>query len=179
MRRLMALVFFVLTATGSIWARNIVIGQIQYLGTNTQGVSAFKVTLNTNSVAESPITFANVTLTESGRQQSTGRIVTPVEVLFVGGGSFPMPGCPCKELSLQLAVDTAAPTITLRLRNGEWITVSRVSSSFLRPLRGQLFLLPGQSAPITLTSIPQPWERRPPRRLQQPVEFNDSLSLPR
>jgi len=82
MRRSLFLLLTVIVISSVAWCKNIVVGSIQYLGTNAQGVSAFKVVLNTTGITESPITFDNMTLAEQGSKQSTGSITTPVEVLF-------------------------------------------------------------------------------------------------
>ena len=158
MRRSLFLLLTVIVISSAAWCKNIVVGSIQYLGTNVQGVSAFKVVLNTAGITESPITFDNMTLAEQGSKQSTGSITTPVEVLFLGGSNLRMPACPCRTVR----VKSTESTFTFRLANGEWFTARRVNWSFLRPPRGKQFLLPGQSAPITLSSVPKPWERRPP-----------------
>ena len=85
MRRSFFLSLTLIVISSVAWCKNIVVGSIQYLGTNAQGVSAFKVVLNTTGITESPITFDNMTLAEQGSKQSTGSITTPVEVLFLGG----------------------------------------------------------------------------------------------
>ena len=178
MRRSLFLLLTVIVISSVAWCKNIVVGSIQYLGTNAQGVSAFKVVLNTTGITESPITFDNMTLAEQGSKQSTGSITTPVEVLFLGGSNLRMPACPCRTVRVELLLKGTELTFTFRLANGEWFTARRVNWSFLRPPRGEQFLLPGQSAPITLSSLPEPWERRPTKRLKQPSGFTESSYRP-
>ena len=66
MRRSLFLLLTLIVISSVAWCKNIVVGSIQYLGTNAQGVSAFKVVLNTTRITESPITFDNMTLAEQG-----------------------------------------------------------------------------------------------------------------
>jgi hypothetical protein len=171
MRHFLGAMLVVLSVTLVATARDLVIGQIQYLGTNAQGVSAFKVTLNTNGITESAITFDNVNLTAQGRVQSTGSITTPVEVLFLGGSGLRMPACPCRTVRVELLLKGDEPTSTFRLAGGEWFKARRVNWTLLQPPRGQQFLVPGQLAPIVLTSIPEAWERGPAKRLRQSPNF--------
>ena len=85
MRRSLFLLLTVIVISSVTWCKNIVVGNSIYLGTSAQGVSAFKVVLNTTGITESPITFDNMTSAEQGNKQSTGSITTPVEVPFLGG----------------------------------------------------------------------------------------------
>jgi hypothetical protein len=179
MRRFLALPLVVMGMTAVVGAKNVVIGQIQYLGTNVQGVSAFKITLNTTGITESAITFDSVRLAEQGSEQGTGSITTPLEVLFLGGNGLRMPACPCRTIRAELLLKGGEPTFTFRLADGEWFTARRVNWTFLQPVRGQQFLVPGQSAPIVLSSIPEPWGRRPTEPFRRTLRGpKSSYSLP-
>ena len=137
-------------------ANSITIGQFQFLGTNPQGISAFKVTLDTTGITAFPLILQNLMLIENSRAQSTGNITSPVTILFLGGSDFPMPACPCKSLQVDLFTPTDDKVFTLQLASGGVFMTSSRPRFLLRPLAGQKFLSAGQSASIVLTSVPEP-----------------------
>jgi len=137
-------------------ANSITIGQFQFLGTNPQGTSAFKVTIDTTGVTAFPLILQNLMLIVNSHAQNTGSITSPVTILFLGGSGFPLPACPCKSLQVDLFLPTDDNVFTLQLANGGAFTTSSRPKFLLRPLAGQKFLSPGQSASIVLTSVPEP-----------------------
>jgi hypothetical protein len=147
-----------LLLTGPAWATSITIGDLKYLSTSN-GISGYKVSFTTTGVTANPLTFANATLFVGGHQESTGPISTitaglPTSILFEGGPGLRLPPCPCTSLRLQLLFPGSAP-ITFMLANGQEFTTTRVNVTLLLPTSG-MFLMPGASAPIVLTPVPEP-----------------------
>jgi hypothetical protein len=143
-----------LLLTGSAWATSITIGQLEYLST-TQGISGYKVIFNTTGVTAQPLAFTNATLSVGGRHESTGPIGTAtLPILFEGGPTLGLPACPCTSLRLLLLFPGNTP-ITFTLANGQQFITSRVHVTLLLPASGMV-LMPGASAPIVLTAVPEP-----------------------
>jgi hypothetical protein len=84
------------------WANSISIGQLQYLGTE-QGVSAFKVSLDTTGITASPLNLRDLILSEQGKAEDTGAVMTPITLLFSGGPGLGLPACPCRSVGLELS----------------------------------------------------------------------------
>ena len=144
-----------LLLTGPAWATSITIGELEYLSTSSQGISGYKVIFNTVGVTAQPLTFANATLFVGGRHESIGPISTStLPILFEGGAGLGLPACPCTSLRLQLLFQGSGP-ITFMLANGQQFTTSRMNVTLLLPTSG-MFLMPGASAPIVLTPVPEP-----------------------
>jgi PEP-CTERM motif-containing protein len=156
MRASLLVVFLAMAASTAALANSITIGQLQFLGTNPQGVSAFKVILDTSGVTASPLTLQNLTLIENRSAQDTGTITSPITILFLGGPGFRLPACPCESLQIDLFFPTADKVITFQLAGGGLFTTNSRPKFFLRPLPGQKFLSAGESASIVLTSVPEP-----------------------
>ena len=149
-------IFLAVFASAGAQANSITIGQFQYLGTNPQGVSGFKVILNTTGVTAFALMLKDLRLTENGTAENAGAITTPTAILFLGGPGFRLPACPCESLQIQLFFPTTEKVFTLQLAGGGFFTTRSTPRFFLRPLPGQRFLLPGQSASVVLTSVPEP-----------------------
>jgi hypothetical protein len=148
-----ALLFFLLL-TGSAWATSVTIGQLEYLSTS-QGISGYKVIFNTSGITAQPLTFANAMLSVGGRHESTGPISTStLPILFEGGPGLGLPACPCTSLNLKLVFPGGTP-ITFTLAGGQQFTTSGVQVTLLLPGSG-MFLMPGATAPIILTPVPEP-----------------------
>lgn len=156
MRRWLALLVLIGASTGVAWANSITIGQLQYLGTNTQAISAFKVILDPTGVTSTQLTLLNLTLSVNGASQSTGPITTPTTLLFVGGPDHLLPSCPCAMVGLQLFLSVDNKPVTFRLADGQLFTTAGSASLLLAPANGRRFLEPGNSVPITLTAVPEP-----------------------
>jgi hypothetical protein len=146
----------VVAASTGARANSISIGQIQFLGTNSQGVSAFKVTLDTDGITAFPLVFQDLRLIENGGAQNTGAITSPVAILFLGGPGFRLPACPCKSLQTDLFFPTPNKEFSFELAGGTLFTTNSRPKFFLLPLPGQKFLSAGESVPIVLTSVPEP-----------------------
>jgi PEP-CTERM motif-containing protein len=144
----------VLFLSASCWANSITIGQIQYLGTE-QGVSGFKVTLDTTGITTSPLSISDLILSEQGKEEDMGAITTPITLLFVGGPGLGLPACPCKSVGLELILLPGKQPVTLTLANGQTFIVSSVQKFSLRGSAGG-FLEPGATVPITLVAVPEP-----------------------
>jgi hypothetical protein len=154
----MAVRFFglLLLLAGFARADSITIGQIQFLGTEN-GVSAFKVSLDSTGVSAGPLTFADLLLSVQGSSEDTGPIITPVTFLFLGGSGFGLPACPCDSVTLKLVLSSSNQPVTLTLADGRVFTAKAANISTLGSgVGGQLQLQPGDSAAIVLTSIPEP-----------------------
>lgn len=156
MRRWLALLLMVAGTTGTAWANSITIGQLQYLGTNLQGVSAFKVILDPTGMTSMQLGLSNLTLSVNEASQSAGALTTPTTLLFVGGPDRALPSCPCAMVGLQLFLSAGSNPITLQLANGELFTTPASTTLQLIPSTGRRFLEPGDSVPIKLTSVPEP-----------------------
>jgi hypothetical protein len=143
------LILFVLALTGSAWADSITIGSIQYLGTNPQGQSAFKVILNTSSVS-APLMVSDAALSFAGTTQTTGSLTTPATLLFM------LPGSGSGSALFQLSFGSGSGPVTIILSNGKTLTVSAVKWTKLMPFAGEHTLHAGQTVPITLTTVPEP-----------------------
>lgn len=156
MQRWLALVVIIGSVTGAAWANSITIGHLQYLGTNPQRISAFKVTLDPTGVTSMQFGLSNLTLSVNGVSQSAGAITTPTTLLFVGGPDRALPSCPCAMVGLQLFLSPGTKPVTLRLANGELFTTPALTTLQLVPPGDRRVLEPGDSVPITLTSVPEP-----------------------
>jgi PEP-CTERM motif len=156
MRRWLALVVIIGSATGAAWANSITIGQLQYLGTNPQRISAFKVTLDPTGVTSMQLSLFNLTLSVNGVSQSAGALTTPTTLLFVGGPDQALPSCPCAMVGLQIFLSAGSKPVTLQLANGELFTTAASTTLQLIPPGERRVLEPGDSVPITLTSVPEP-----------------------
>jgi hypothetical protein len=156
MRQWLALLLMVGGATTVASANSITIGQLQYLGTNAQAASAFKVILDPTGVIGMQLNLLNLTLSVNGSSQGTGPITTPTTLLFVGGTDHVLPACPCAMVGLQLFLSADNKPVSFRLANGELFTTAGSASFLLVPPIGQRFLEPGNSLPITLTAVPEP-----------------------
>ena len=135
-------------------ADSITIGQIQFLGTEN-GVSAFKVSLDSTGVTAGPLTFADLFLSVQGSSEDTGSITTPITFLFLGGSGFGLPACPCDSITLKLVLSSANQPISFTLADGSLFTAKAINISTLSSAFGGQ-LQPGDSAAIVLTSIPEP-----------------------
>jgi len=156
MRRCLTLLMMVGCVTCAAWANSITIGQLQYLGTNPEGISAFKVIVDPTGVTSTQLSLANLTVSLKGISQSTGAITTPITLLFVGGRDHPLPACPCAMVGMQLFLSANNKPVTLRLANGELFKTAGSASFTLIPPTGHSVLEPGNSIPVTLTSVPEP-----------------------
>lgn len=154
--RTLALVVFLAAAVTGAAANSITIGQIQFLGTNSQGVSAFKVILNTTGITASALTLRNLEFIENGTAESAGSLTSPVTLLFLAGADFRLPPCPCKSAEIELYFPTQDKTFILQLANGEPFVTRSTPVFFLRALPHHRFLIAGQSEPLALTSVPEP-----------------------
>jgi hypothetical protein len=155
MRRWLTLLVLVCGATGAAWGNSVTIGQLQYLGTNAQSVSAFKVILDPAGVFSSQLNLFNLSLSERDASQSTGAITTPTTLLFIGGPGQALPSCPCRMVGLELFLSGNNKPVILRLASGQLFTVPSITTVLLKPPVGRKFLEPGDSAPITLTAVPE------------------------
>jgi hypothetical protein len=144
----------VLFLSASCWANSITIGQIQYLGTE-QGVSRFKVTLDTTGITASPLHVSDLILSEQGKEEGMAAITTPITLLFVGGPGLGLPACPCKSVGLELILPPGKQPVTLTLANGQTFIVSNVQKFSLRGSAGGC-LEPGTTVPTTLVAVPEP-----------------------
>jgi hypothetical protein len=156
-RSILATITFSVILTAAAWADTITIGRLQYLGSTPQGASAFKVTLNTSGVAGGPLTVSNAVLSFGGVSQSTGALSTPTTLLFLINSNAVSTGSPSSNAVIfQLSFGNGRGPVTLTLANGEHLTVRGIDWTKMFPLDGQNSLRPGQSVPITLTSVPEP-----------------------
>src|ERR1019366_635797 len=106
MRAWITVIFLAVFASAGAQANSITIGHFQYLGTDPQGVSGFKVILNTTGVTASALMLKDLRLTENGTAENAAAITTPTAILFLGGPGFRLPACPCESLQIQLFFPT-------------------------------------------------------------------------
>lgn len=137
-------------------ANTIDIGSLQFLGTNPQGVSAFKITLNTAGITSSPLGFKDLTLGENHHSENTGMITSPTAILFLGAAGFALPPCPCPSVKVALSFPTSSKFFTFQLADGSLFTTNAQPHFVLLPLPGQRFLSAGESKAISLVSVPEP-----------------------
>ena len=150
----LTLILVALSSVGA-WADSITIGSIQYLGTTSQGASAFKVTLDSSGVSATPLAVSNALLSFGGVTQSTGALTTPSTLLFL----IPSQGSGTSSTSavvFELSFNNSKGSFTFKLADGQEFKVSAVDWTKMFPLTGQNGLRPGQSVPITLTEVPEP-----------------------
>ena len=134
-------------------ADSITIGQLQYIGTEN-GVSAFKVTINTNGITQTPLSFASAALLIKSASQIAGPITSPSVILFTGGPGRSLPACPCSSVLLQLTFPSADQKISFTLAGGTLFTTHSTVTFNLHTLDGGR-LHPGDVIPISLTSVPE------------------------
>lgn len=150
----LAAILLIFLCTGA-WADSITIGSIQYLGTTSQGASAFKVTLDSSGVSATPLAVSNALLSFGGVTQSTGTLTTPSTLLFLipskGSGTTST-----DAVLFELSFNNGKGSFTFTLSDGKEFKVSAVDWTKMFPLAGQNCLHPGQSVPITLTAVPEP-----------------------
>jgi PEP-CTERM motif len=135
-------------------ANSISVGQLQYLGTE-QGVSAFKVTLDTAGITASPLSLSDLILSEQGKKEDTGTITTPITLLFRAGPGLGLRACPCTSVDLELILSSGKQPVTLTLASGQTLVVNSVQNLSLHGPPGG-FLQPGATIPITLVAVPEP-----------------------
>jgi hypothetical protein len=132
----------------------VTIGTLTYLGTDQFG-SAFVVRLDPSLLTSQSLSFSNVTLFVDGTSQSSGPVTTPVSLLFVGGTVNgvvnPLASCAsgCVSIAVQLVSATGEP-FTVSLLDQEEFTTFAVTTTALRPPRGQKFIQAQQSVPIVI-----------------------------
>src|SRR5262245_888733 len=78
-------------------ADSITIGQLQYLGTEN-GVSAFKVVINTAGFTLQRLPIANLSLSVNSGTQQLNQVTAPLTALFTGGPGRALPNCPCNTI---------------------------------------------------------------------------------
>jgi hypothetical protein len=108
------------------------------------------------SATASALTFKDLRLIEGGRAENTGSVTSPVAILFLAAPGLRLPPCPCRSLELDLFFPTTHKTFSFELAGGDLFTTKSRPKFFLRPLPGQRFLSSGESAPVVLTSVPEP-----------------------
>jgi hypothetical protein len=130
------------------------IGSLTYLGTGEFG-SAFRVTLDPSLVTSQSLSFTNVTLFVDGTSQSSGRVTTPVSLLFIGGTVdgvvHPLASCAsgCVSIAVQLGSATGE-SFSFSLLDGQEFPTFSVTTAAIKPLPGQKFIQAQQSVPIVL-----------------------------
>jgi len=151
--RSIPLLLFLFSCCAKASADSITIGQLQYLGTEN-GVSGYKVTLDTDGVTLEPLLFENISLSVKGVSQQTSTITTPTVLLFTGGIERVLPACPCKSILLKLDFFSSQPQVSFTLADGRSFTTRALARSNLHASEG--FLKPGDETPIVLISVPEP-----------------------
>ena len=155
MRRWLTLLVLLCGATSAAWANSVTIGQLQYLGTNAQRISAFKVILDPTGVTSAQLNLSNLPLAVKGSLQSAGAIMTPTTLLFLGGPGLALPSCPCQVATLNIFLSNNNKPIRLSLANGQFLTVPGLTTIALTSPGGRN-LEPGATVPVTLTAVPEP-----------------------
>lgn len=155
MRRWLTLLVLLCAATSAAWANSVTIGQLQYLGTNAQSISAFKVILDPTGVTSAQLNLTNLTLAVKGSLQSAGPIMTPTTLLFLGGPGLALPSCPCQLVTLNIFLSNNNKPVRLSLANGQFLTVPGLTTIVLKSPGGRN-LEPGATVPVTLTAVPEP-----------------------
>jgi hypothetical protein len=139
--------------SASAKADSITIGQLQYLGTEN-GVSGFKVTIDTTGITVQTLPFASVVLSVKTVTQDAGPMTSPMVLLFTGGPGRTLPACPCSAVILKLSFLSSNQEFTFTLADGRTFTTRSIRIFNLHALGGQR-LRPGDVMPITLISVPE------------------------
>ena len=127
-------------------ADSIAIGQLSYLGLTPSGSSVFKVSLTPP---------AGISLTSLGAAIFIGddklafTVPSADDFLFITGPGTAFSNCPCTDVHF----DFIASHGTTVMFQGQTLTLKKRSHSFLRPVSGAEFLVPGQSGTIFLSTI--------------------------
>lgn len=145
--------FLLLLLSTPALADSITIGTFTYLGTNAQGLSTYQAVFNSGVTAE-PLFFPIVLLGNQFGAQSLGPFYSSNTITLGPGPSIL--NCPCTFVSFAVVLSQSSPTFTFLLANGQPFSAFSVSTSIVLPLTGETFVQPGQSVPITLTSVPEP-----------------------
>ena len=135
-------------------ADSITIGQLQYLGTEN-GVSAFKVVINTAGFTLQRLPIASLSLSVNAATQQVNHVTAPLTALFTGGPGRSLPNCPCSTVVLTLTFLSAQPSFTVTLADGSTFTTQSMQIFTLHGAPGQE-LKPGDAIPLTLVSVPEP-----------------------
>jgi hypothetical protein len=144
-----------LSLSSTAFADSLAIGTLTYLGENSQGISQYKIQIDTNGITAEPFTNR---VAEVGSKLGAGDIAIPTTAGFteIIGQGF-TPNCPCTSFFFGLFLsDIPSHPVTFLLANGQPFTAYSKDVSTLLPLPGQTFLQPGQSVPIVLTAVPEP-----------------------
>jgi hypothetical protein len=141
------------------FADSITVGTLTFLGYNSQGLSEFQMSfISTAGITAEPLNFEVAILVNGG--SADDHFVTtsePVTFLEMGGPATGLPPCPCGSLGVLLFFDNAYDDpFTFLLANGEPFKAYHQNISTMLPLPGQDFIQIKQSAPITITSVPEP-----------------------
>jgi PEP-CTERM motif-containing protein len=135
-------------------ADSITIGQLQYLGTEN-GVSAFKVVINTAGFTLQRLPIASLSLSVNAATQQVNHVTAPLTALFTGGPGRSLPNCPCNTIVLTLTFLSAQQSLTVNLADGRTFTTQSTQMFNLHAPPGQ-DLKAGDSTPLTLVSVPEP-----------------------
>ena len=128
-------------------ADSIAIGQLSYLGLTPNGSSIFKVSLAPPAGISLMSLGAAIFI---GDDKLAFTLPSANEFLFLTGPGTAFSNCPCVDVHF----DFIASHGTTVMFQGQTLTLKRRSHSFLRPVSGAQFLVPGQSSTIFLSTIP-------------------------
>jgi hypothetical protein len=140
------------------------IGKLTYIGTGTNGVSQYEVSLNTTGVTAEPITFRDAVLIIKGTRVSSARKLASPSLLAIailpaqlpssatlktwGGPGFPLAACAsllgkqnCVSIALQLISRTGA-NFSFMLVNGEEFCTYAINTSYVTVKPGNAALDP-------------------------------------
>ena len=148
MRRLF---FAFLLVTAPAFADSITIGTLTYLGTNSQGYSTYQVVLNTTGITAEPH-LVDIGIGANQIGATYGPFNSVDTITFGPGGGVPNCG-PCPSISV---IAWFPNDKTFLLANAESFTPWKSTSPLIVPLPGHSTILAGQSAPIIITSVPEP-----------------------
>jgi hypothetical protein len=148
MKRLtLPILLALLSFTSVANADSIAIGQLSYLGVTPNGSSIFKVSLTPPAGTSLMSLGAAIFI---GDDKLVFSLPSGNEFLFITGPGTAFSNCPCVEVHF----DFIANHETTVMFQGQTLTLKQRSHSFLRPLDGAKFLIPGQSSTIFLSTIP-------------------------
>jgi hypothetical protein len=154
-------------ATTPIQLKQLIIGRLTYIGDDSSGYPGYTITLDSTIFGgitvplAAPITFSYmskwIVVGEAGvfgpqSFTSSFPLSTPQEILMA---DFPVT-CPCFMVGAQLQILTSPPgqpTITISLKNGNYIKTSSTLNVFLTTLPGQQAIALQQWAPVVLKAV--------------------------
>jgi hypothetical protein len=152
MRRLGFLFLLLTFPSIAALADSITIGELTYLGLNSQGVSQFQVQIDsTNGITAAPLTFLGLEGANGALEGISHTFNTAQTTEYYFSWT-----CPCTAFTFVLEFNDEGKLFTFLLANGKPFTAYDATFSTILPLSGQTSIRIGQSVPIRIAEVPEP-----------------------